>query len=112
MIHEIIFLKEKYEKLEAYLNKKSKLDFKNDCFIYFFVGKKYSKYLNIDYIDALTSYKFITDLETRFNVNINYFDLSNFFEDIVIEPEKESLKNVLNSIKEMYINSILIKYYK
>jgi hypothetical protein len=113
MIYEVKYIQNTYDKLEDYVKNKIKfkLDYEKDCFIYFYLGEKANKYLTQETNEPniLTASSYIKDLETRFNVNINWIDLSFIFENLVkhsLSFDKDDVKCVLDSYKELYFNSI------
>ena len=57
---------------------------KKNCFIYFHIGPNASKYLNETFPDVNTSYMYIQELEKRFNVTINWFNLEFVFDKLLI----------------------------
>jgi hypothetical protein len=113
MIYEVKYIQNTYDKLEDYVKNKIKfkLDYEKDCFIYFYLGEKANKYLTqeINEPNILTASSYIKDLETRFNVNINWIDLSFIFENLAkhsLSFDKDDVKYVLYYYKELYFNSI------
>ena len=75
------------------------------CFIYFHTGKD---------CDYLTSYQFVKNVEKTFNININFIDISFFYNGIKNKDFKFSdlyVNEIIERIKSMYISSIN-KYLK
>lgn len=75
------------------------------CFVYFYTGK------NEDY---LTAYQYIKFLEDSFKVNINFIDISFFFEglqkkyknNIFFKFKDSNIDEVIEKIKEMHVKTI------
>ena len=108
MIYEIPYNKNFYNEFEKYiLNLRgATLNFDEDCFVYFHYGNISSKYINEEYPDFLTSYEFVKDLEKRFNVNINWIDLSFIFDHLILKPDAEDLLVILYHFRKMYMKAI------
>ena len=75
------------------------------CFLYFHTGKE---------IDYLTSYQFIKELENKFKINVNFIDISFFFDGIkkinnknqCIKFKDNDIDKMVENLKNMYITSI------
>jgi hypothetical protein len=109
MIYEVIYTQEKYNEFEDYVKNVFKLNFKNDCFIFFYLGENAKKYLDQFHPDLTTAHLYIKELETRFNVNINWIDLSFIFENLNkhnLPINLEDINRVLYYYKRLYFNSI------
>lgn len=109
MVYTIPYTTNFHDKFEDYVPNRfgAELNFNEDCFIYFHYGSNASKYLDEDYPDYFTSFDFVSDLEKRFNVNINWIDLSFIFDHFLIsKPEKEDLLALLFNYRRLYTHSI------
>ena len=110
MIYEVIYKPTISDNFEDHVKNVYKIDFKKDCFIYFHLGQNASKYLNETFLDVNTSYMYIQELEKRFNVTINWFNLEFIFDKLLIYdsliPRSEDVQNILYRYKRLYFNSI------
>ena len=110
MIYEVIYKPTISDNFENHIKNVYKIDFKKDCFIYFHIGPNASKYLNETFPDVNTSYMYIQELEKRFNVTINWFNLEFIFDKLIIYdsliPRSEDVQNILYRYKRLYFNSI------
>ena len=110
MIYEVIYKPTISDNFEDHVKNVYKIDFKKDCFIYFHIGPNASKYLNEKFPDVHTSYMYIQELEKRFNVTINWFNLEFIFDKLLIYdsliPRPEDVQNILYRYKRLYFNSI------
>ena len=110
MIYEVIYKPSISDNFEDHVKNVYKIDFKKDCFIYFHIGSNSSKYLNERFPDVNTSYMYIQELEKRFNVTINWFNLEFIFDKLLIYdsliPRPEDVQNILYRYKMLYFNSI------
>ena len=110
MIYEVIYKPTISDNFENHVKNVYKIDFKKDCFIYFHLGQNASKYLNETFPDVNTSYMYIQELEKRFNVTINWFNLEFILDKLIIYdsliPRSEDVQNILYRYKRLYFNSI------
>ena len=75
------------------------------CIVYFYTGKD---------IDYLTSYQYVKYVEDHFKININFIDISDFYQcfqkvnqsNQFIKFKEEDIDKMIKKIKEMYIFSI------
>ena len=75
------------------------------CFVYFYTGK------NEDYLSA---YQYIKYLENYFKVNINFIDISFFFEELqkkyknnnFFKFKDSDINEIIEKIKEMHVKII------
>lgn len=105
MIYEIIYSPEIFDKFEDYVKNVFKINFEKDCFVYFYYGEKVSKYLKKESLTYLEAYTYTKKLEDRFNVNINWVDLSFIFDNIKYKVDENDLERVIFYWKLMYFNS-------
>lgn len=80
---ELKYTDKKFNTLEEYFpNIKYKINNTN-CIVFFNLGSDAKEFLSNELkeyaVDTVTAYSFIKDLETRFKININVFDLEYFF---------------------------------
>lgn len=106
MIYEVIYTKEKSNKFEDYVKNVFAINFKNDCFVFFHLGKRASMILDIESPDYLEAYRYIQNLEKSFNVNINWIDLSYIFDNISDKLDQADIKQILYYVKQAHKNSI------
>ena len=82
-LREIYYIKKDSMNLDDYLDIPVTGNLSDICFIYFHLGENAKEFLNDEYkkyaIDEITRYHFIKSLKTKFNININEFDLSHIF---------------------------------
>lgn len=97
---EIIYSEKTFEFLKSYLKDKNLNEI---CFIFFYDGNN----------NYLTVYDFIKKIEKQFNINVNYFDISDLLN--VLKEKQEKLKlnfsiedwnEIINDTKNAYINAI------
>jgi hypothetical protein len=98
---EIRYTNNYYSTLEEYIiNNNDKIDKTNNCFIYFNLGEDAKEFLTEDLkqyaVDTVTGYNFIKELETRFKIYINVFDLEYLF-----KYNKERNKNSVIKINDL-----------
>lgn len=106
MIYEVIYNPIESNDFEDHVKNVFKLDFENDCFVYFHLGENASKFFNQEFPNYLSSYQYIKSLENKFNVNINMYDLSYLFDNLKINPDKEEVQRVLYYLKGTYFNHV------
>lgn len=75
------------------------------CIVYFHIGK------NIDY---LTSYQYVKYVEEYFKINVNFIDISDFYQcfqkvnqsNQFIKFKEDDIDKMIQKIKDMYMFSI------
>ena len=88
MVYEILYTKNQYDTLQQYIHCGFRqIDLNSDCFVYFYLGDHSNQVLpiidnNTIYPSIIESHQFIKGLENKFNININWVDLSFFFDHI------------------------------
>jgi type I site-specific restriction-modification system R (restriction) subunit len=110
MIYEVIYNPIISNNFEDHVKNVFKIDYQNDCFVYFHFGPKSVQYLDKNYPDTVTSHMYIKELETRFNVNINWINLDFIFENLANHPilpiRKDDVERIVYYYKQLYFNSI------
>lgn len=106
MIYEVIYNPIESDNFEDYVKNVFRIDFERDCFIYFHLGENASKFLKTSYPNYLASYQYIKYLENKFNVNINWYDLSYLFDNLPIDSDIDNVYQVLFNLKILYHNHV------
>lgn len=109
MIYEVIYTQEKHNEFEDYVKNVFKLNYEKDCFIFFYLGEKAEKYLDIIHPNITSAHFYIKDLESRFNVNINWINLSFIFDNLdkyEVSINISDLEQIIFYYKRMFTNSI------
>ena len=111
--------------IEIEFNPKFNLDFAKNCSEFLDIIKKKADRQNIDEIcivyfhtgkniDYLTSYQYVKYVEDHFKININFIDISDFYQcfqkvnqsNQFIKFKEDDIDKMIKKIKEMYIFSI------
>lgn len=105
---ELKYTDKKFNTLEEYFpNIKHKINNTN-CIVFFNLGSDAKEFLSNELkeyaVDTVTAYSFIKDLETRFKININVFDLEYFFKYNKERNNNSVIK--LNDLTLVYTNLV------
>lgn len=111
MIYEVIYKPTISDNFEDHVKNVFKINYQQDCFVYFHFGSLASKYLDKDYPDTLTAHLYIKNLENKFKVNVNWINLDFIFEKLNTHSadlpiRKEDVERIIFYYKMMYKNSI------
>lgn len=110
MIYEVIYKNYISEDFEDHVNNVFKINYNHDCFVYFHLGKNASKFLNVNCPDMETAYSYCLELEKKFNVTINWFNLEHIFDKLInfehLNFRTEDIERVLYYYKMLFYNSI------
>jgi hypothetical protein len=105
-LREIHYIKNDSMNLNDYLDIPVPGNLNDICFIYFHLGENAKEFLNDEYkkyaIDEITRYNFIKSLKTKFNININEFDLSHIFNYYKQHNQEVTIK--IHDLTDTYIN--------
>jgi type I site-specific restriction-modification system R (restriction) subunit len=109
MIYEVIYKPIISDKFEDHVKNVFKIDYENDCFIFFHLGPIASKYLDKEYPGTLAAHQYVKELEKQFKVNINWINLDFIFDKfnnhLYLPLRKEDIDRVLYYYKQLYFNS-------
>lgn len=106
MIYEVIYNPIISDKFEDHVKNVFRIDYEKDCFVFFYLGEEASKYLNEEYPNLVSAHLYIKELEKRFNVNINWIDISSLFNTFKLQPSKDDILGVIYYLKRLHFNSI------
>lgn len=93
MIIDIKYTENKYERLESYCDCPVRLEKSKCCFVYFQWDKDY-----------YNSYEFVKYLEEKFQININWIDLSFIYKKF---KQRQSINKSMNKLYKDIIKSYI-----
>lgn len=109
MIYEVVYKNFITDNFEDHVKNVFKIDFKNDCFVYFHFGEKAEKFFDQTYPNQTSAYFYIKELESKFKVHINWVNLDFIFNKLsdhqCITFQKEDVERFIYYYKMMYFNA-------